>query len=111
MAAEVLSVVSDRDERIRLIQQLVPIAAANPTALDVVLARLMLAAFPIPPSILIQLGDTIVSALPEPAAGGQVGPMIGSASVDFRQGKLSVLGAGDETGSIEVITGVTIDGL
>jgi hypothetical protein len=74
MAAEALAFVSNREERIRLIQRLIPIAAANPTALDAVLARLVLAAHPMPVAIIGQLGATIVVALPEPGSSGQVGP-------------------------------------
>lgn len=48
-------------ERVRLIQSMVPVAATNPTALDSVLSRLLLAAKPLDPTALRSL-DRIAQA-------------------------------------------------
>jgi hypothetical protein len=47
LAAEALAVDLPKGERIRVIQSLVPVAAPNPTALDTVLSRLLVAAIPL----------------------------------------------------------------
>jgi hypothetical protein len=47
LAAEALVAPLGQQERVRLIRSLVPVAAANPTALDTVLSRLLVAASPL----------------------------------------------------------------
>jgi hypothetical protein len=55
-------------ERVRLIQSLVPLAAANPTALDTVLARLVLAWRPTDPGVLAMLRQAIAQHVAPPPA-------------------------------------------
>jgi hypothetical protein len=65
LAAEVLA--ADRqlpDWRAALIQLLVPTAASDPTALSVVLARLLLAARPSDPGVLADLADSVARYVP-----------------------------------------------
>jgi hypothetical protein len=56
-AAVLVDPALDAVQRIEAIQALVPVAAANPTALDTVLARLLLAASPVDPARLGALLD------------------------------------------------------
>jgi hypothetical protein len=56
-AAVLVDPALDAVQRIEAIQALVPVAAANPTALDTVLARLLLAARPADPARLGALLD------------------------------------------------------
>lgn len=58
------------EERMALIQSLVPVAAINPTALDTVLARLALAARPTDSALLDSLGQLAARSLEEGAAQG-----------------------------------------
>jgi hypothetical protein len=51
-------------DRVKLIQSLVPAAAANPTALDTVLARLLIAAGPLDASMIAKLADAVRAAAP-----------------------------------------------
>ena len=53
----------DQKERVRLIQSLVPVAVADPTALDTVLMRLVLAAYPLMDDETLQ---ALAKFVPEP---------------------------------------------
>jgi hypothetical protein len=53
-------------ERVALIRSLVPVAAANPTTLDTVLARLLLVDRPVDPAILGRLAE--LAPMPKDAA-------------------------------------------
>jgi hypothetical protein len=64
-AAELLIAPSPPQQRVELLQGLVPVAALNPTALDTVLARLLLAAEPRDPGRLEHLGKTAARYLVE----------------------------------------------
>jgi hypothetical protein len=58
LAAEALVSDLSAEERVHLVRSLVPVAAANPTALDTVLSRLLVAAAPLlAPASLEALGD------------------------------------------------------
>jgi hypothetical protein len=61
-AAALVDPALDTDKRVEAIQALVPVAAANPTALDTVLTRLLLAARPADPSRLGALLDLAENA-------------------------------------------------
>jgi hypothetical protein len=54
LAAEVLVAPLQAEERVRLIQRLVPIAAASPTVLDTVLSRVLVAAAPLMTSDILE---------------------------------------------------------
>ena len=58
------------NRRVELTQSLVPIAAANPTALDTVLSRLLLAACPTDPTVLDALLEIAEGSLGEEWSGG-----------------------------------------
>jgi hypothetical protein len=52
--------------RVELIQRLVPVAVSNPTALDLVLTRLVLAALPSDPAMLGRLCDSVQRHVEDP---------------------------------------------
>jgi hypothetical protein len=52
--------------RVELIQRLVPLAVSNPTALDLVLTRLVLAALPSDPAMLGRLCDSVQRHVEDP---------------------------------------------
>jgi hypothetical protein len=60
LAAEILvQIPADNRSRVQLIGMLVPVAERNPTMLDVVLARLLLAAHPTDEQILEQIRENV----------------------------------------------------
>lgn len=63
-AAALADVTLAKDERTSLIQSLVPLATANPTALDTVLARLLSAAGPLDTPLVDELSATVREATP-----------------------------------------------
>jgi hypothetical protein len=54
----------EHDERTKLIQTLVPTATENPTALDTVLARLLIAAGPLDGPLIDELASIVRDAAP-----------------------------------------------
>jgi hypothetical protein len=114
-AAEVLVSEPHRDERMRLIQRLIPIAAANPTTLDTVLARLLLAAHPVPVPILDRLTEIAEASTPKQYGkreGAMIhGPMIGARADVLGNGRVSVDVDVNTVGQGGVITGPVLGNL